>query len=197
MIAEYPYAPLNDPADFASRLTAAEEWTHAVLESREEGRWTPTETECLILADAMAATNPLHHGRLPPHTGESVYVRLGRIRNWAGVLRLAARAGGWELHPVAGTDPYVLTRPLGMADLLSGVYALAEQGEQWQRLMPAAVDDLNAAARERPSPRPRRLPRPLEEVIEERAPGFAKDLAAAEGFFTGPGSLEDLLLYFS
>ncbi|MGW9434848.1 hypothetical protein [Streptomyces sp. NPDC055607] len=195
MIPAYPYAPLNDPADFAFRLAAAEDWTDAALESRQEGRWTPTETEYLILADVVAATNPLHGGRLPPHTGASVYVRLGRIRNWAGVLRLAARAGGWELRPVVGTDPYALTRPLGAADLLSGVYALAEQGEQWQRLMLATVGDLNAAARERPSPRPR--PQPLEEAIEERAPGFAKDLAAAERFFTGPGSLEDLPLSFS
>ncbi|MET9933823.1 MULTISPECIES: hypothetical protein [unclassified Streptomyces] len=59
--------------------------------------------------------------------------------------------------------------------------------------MPATVDDLNAAARERTSPRPR----PLEEATEERAPGFAKDLAASERLFTGPGSCEDLPLSFS
>ncbi|WP_053648944.1 MULTISPECIES: hypothetical protein [unclassified Streptomyces] len=193
MTTEYPYAPLNDPADFASRLTAAEDWTYAALDARQEGRWTPTETEGPILADVVAATNPLHGGHLPPHTGESVYVRLGRIRNWAGVLRLAARAGGWRLRPVVGTDPSSLTRPFEAADLLSGVYALAEQGEQWQRLMLAAAADLSAAARERPA----RRPRPLGEEIEERAPGFARELAAAEGFFTGPGTLDDLSSYLA
>ncbi|MGW4723460.1 hypothetical protein [Streptomyces sp. NPDC004291] len=189
MITEHPYAPLNGPADFASRLAAAEDWTYAALEARQEGRWTPTETEGPVLADMVAATNPLHGGRLPPYTGESVYVRLGRIGNWAGVLRLAARAGGWELRPVVGTDPSSLTRPFGAADLLSGIYVLAEQGEQWQRLMLATVTDLNASARDRPSRRP------LEEALEERAPGFARELAAAEAFFTGPGTLEDLPSY--
>ncbi|MFI9122812.1 hypothetical protein ACIGW0_26055 [Streptomyces bikiniensis] len=193
MTAEYPYAPLNGPVDFASRLAAAEDWTYAALEARQEGPWAPTEAEGPILADLVAATNPLHGGRLPPHTGDAVYVRLGRIGNWAGALRLAARAGGWKLRPVVGTDPSSLVRPFDAADLLSGVYALAEQGEQWQRLMLATVDDLNAAARERPS----RRPRPLEEAIEERAPGFAKELAAAEGFFTGPGTLDDLPSYLA
>ncbi|MFJ7129268.1 hypothetical protein [Streptomyces sp. NPDC098101] len=189
MITEYPYAPLNGPADFASRLAAAEDWTYTALEARQEGRWTPTETEGPVLADVVAATNPLHGGLLPPHTGASVHVRLGRIENWAGVLRLAARAGGWELRPVVGTDPSSLTRPFGAADLLSGIYALAEQGEQWQRLMLVTVTDLNASARDRPARRP------LEEVLEERAPGFARELAAAEAFFTGPGTLEDLPSY--
>ncbi|WP_435186799.1 hypothetical protein [Streptomyces sp. bgisy126] len=191
MITAYPHTPLNGPVDFASRLTAAEDWTHAALEARQEGLWTPTETECPVLSDMVAATNPLHGGRLPPHTGDSVYVRLGRIRNWAGVLRLAARAGGWELRPVVGTTPSDLTRPLGAADLLSGVYVLAEQGEEWQRLLMATAADLDAAARERPS----RRAQPLEQALAERAPGFAKDLAATEAFFTGPGSLEDLSAY--
>lgn len=152
------------------------------------GLWVLTGTERQILADVTAATNPLHGGDLPPHDDESVYVRLGRISNWAGVLRLAARAGGWELHPVVGMNPSSLTRPIGMADLLSGIYALAEQGERWQQLMLATIAGRNAAAREQ-SPQQRQ---DLGQALAERVPRFAKDLATAEGFFTGPGSLDDL-----
>ncbi|MFI9325949.1 hypothetical protein ACIGZJ_00215 [Kitasatospora sp. NPDC052868] len=191
MITEPSPSPVNDPADFASRLAAAEDWTSAALEAQQEGLWVLTGTERRILADIVAATNPLHGGRLPPHDDESVYVRLGRIRNWAGVLRLAARAGSFELRPVVGTDPSSQTRPAGMADLLSGIYALAEQGERWQRLMLATVAELNAAARNRP-PQERQ---DLDQALAEREPRFAKDLAAAEHFFTGPGSLEDLPLF--
>ncbi|MFI6156512.1 hypothetical protein ACIBCA_27945 [Kitasatospora sp. NPDC051170] len=192
MITEPSLSPVNDPADFASRLAAAEDWTSAALEAQQEGRWVLTGTERRILADVEAATNPLHGGHLPPHDDESVYVRLGRIRNWAGVLRLAARAGGWELHPVVGREPSSLTRPIGMADLLSGIYALAEQGERWQQLMLATITDLNVAARNQP-PQQRQ---DLDQALAEREPWFAKDLATAEGFFTGPGSLEDLSLFF-
>ncbi|MFG3049413.1 hypothetical protein ACGFZP_00480 [Kitasatospora sp. NPDC048239] len=191
MITEPSPSPVSDPADFASRLAAAEDWTGAALEAQQEGRWVLTGTERRILADIVAATNPLHGGRLPPHDDESLYVRLGRIGNWAGVLRLAARAGSFELRPVAGTDPSSQTRPVGMADLLSGIYALAEQGERWQRLMLATVAELNAAARSRP-PQERQ---DLDQALAEREPRFAKDLAAAERFFTGPGSLEDLPLF--
>lgn len=185
-------SPPDSPADFASRLTAAEAWTDAAVGAHQEGAWVLTAEERRILEDVAAATNPLHGGRLPPFNDESLYVRLGRIRNWAGALRLAARAGGWELRPVTGTDPSSSGPPMGMADLLSGIYALAEQGERWQRLMLEVVAERNAAARsgtsqERPD---------LGEALDRRRPGFAKDLAAAEAFFTGPGSLEDLLLFF-
>ncbi|MER6221117.1 hypothetical protein ABT189_11105 [Streptomyces sp900105755] len=188
MITEASSSPVNDPADFASRLAAAEDWTSAALEAHQVGLWVLTGTERQILADVTAATNPLHGGDLPPHDDESVYVRLGRISNWAGVLRLAARAGGWELHPVVGMNPSSLTRPIGMADLLSGIYALAEQGERWQQLMLATIAGRNAAAREQ-SPQQRQ---DLGQALAERVPRFAKDLATAEGFFTGPGSLDDL-----
>ncbi|MFE3905392.1 hypothetical protein ACFXPY_35165 [Streptomyces sp. NPDC059153] len=192
MITEPSPSLVNDPADFASRLAAAEDWTGAALEAQQEGLWALTGTERRILADVVAATNPLHGGHLPPHDDESVYMRLGRIRNWAGVLRLAARAGGWELHPVVGTDPSSLTRPIGMADLLSGIYALAEQGERWQQLMLAIIADLNATARNQPS----QQRQDLDQALAEREPCFVKDLATAECFFTGPGSLEDLPLFF-
>jgi hypothetical protein len=36
----------------------------------------------------------------------------------------------------------------------------------------------------------------LEDVIHEHNPTFERDLARAEAFFTGPGSLEDLGLFF-
>jgi len=162
------------------------------VEAQQEGLWVLTWAERRILADVVAATNPLHGGRLPPHRDESMHVRLGRIGNWAGVLRLAARAGGWELHPVVGAEPSSLTRPIGMADLLSGIYALVEQGEQWQQLMLATISDRNAAARNDPS----RQPKDLDQALAERVPSFARDLATAERFFTGPGSLEDLPLFF-
>ncbi|MFJ3791382.1 hypothetical protein [Kitasatospora sp. NPDC090091] len=186
-----PLTPVNDPVGFASLLAAAEDWTSAALEAQQEGSWVLTTVERRTLDDLVAATNPLHGGRLPPHDDESLHVRLGRIRNWAGVVRLAARAGGWELRPVVGTDPSSLTRPIGMADLLSGIYALAEQGERWQQQMLAAIADRNAAARSRP-PGHRES---LDQALARREPRFAKNLAAAEAFFTGPGSMEDLSLF--
>ncbi|MCG6499819.1 hypothetical protein [Kitasatospora sp. A2-31] len=191
MINESPLSPAHDPADFASLLTAAEDWTSAALEAQQEGAWVLTSLERRILDDLVAATNPLHGGHLPPHDNESLYVRLGRIRNWAGVVRLAAQAGGWELRPLAGTDPSSLTRPLGMADLLSGIYALAEQGERWQQRMLATIADRNTAARSRPAGQQETL----DQALARREPQFARNLAAAEAFFTGPGSMEDLSLF--
>ncbi|MFE7244879.1 hypothetical protein ACFU9C_43650, partial [Streptomyces sp. NPDC057580] len=96
-------------------------------------------------------------------------------------------ATGWELHAVVGTNPSSLSRPIAMADLLSGIYALAEQGERWQELMLATLAERNQSPQQRQD---------LNQALAEREPGFAKDLAAAEGFFTGPGSLEDLSLFF-
>ncbi|WP_190111048.1 hypothetical protein [Streptomyces cinnamoneus] len=181
----------HDPADFASRLATAEDWFSAAIGAQQDGEWVLTETERRVLDDLVAATNPLHGGALPPHTGESLYVRVGRIRNWAGALRLAARAGGWELSPVTGTDPRALARPAGMADLLSGIYALAEQGDRWQELLLGTARMMNAAA---PGD-PLRDSTP-EQAINDLHPRFRADLAAAEGFFTGPGSLDDLPQFF-
>ncbi|MFF7728260.1 hypothetical protein [Streptomyces sp. NPDC008001] len=176
-----PVGPV--PSGFAARLTAAHDWLDLAIEAQQEGDWKPDETERRVLVDLVAATNPLHGGSLPPHTGDSLYVRIGRISNWAGAVRLAARAGGWQLFPVAGEDPSVLDRPAGMADLLSGIYALAEQGEQWQAML------LQTA---------RTVPRgqTVEEAVRRQHPEFARELAAAEAFFTGPGSLEDLPQFF-
>ncbi|QLE73678.1 hypothetical protein FGW37_20700 [Streptomyces rectiverticillatus] len=169
--------------DFASRLAAAEDWLDFAIEAQQEGDWKPDDTERGILADLVAATNPLHGGALPPHTGDSLYVRIGRICNWAGAVRLAARAGGWELSPVTGQDPSALTRPAGMAALLSGIYALAEQGERWQELLLTTARTVSRG-------------RTLEQEISARHPHLERELAAAESFFTGPGSLEDLSLFF-
>jgi hypothetical protein len=91
------------------------------------------------------------------------HVRIGRIANWAGVLRLAARAGGWELQPVVGHSP---THPAGMAELLSGIYAVGEQGETW-----------------------------MKELLRGGLPP-EDEIAKAEDFLTGPGSIEDLELFF-
>ncbi len=170
-------------ADFAARLTAATDWLDAAIGAQQDGDWKMDDTERRVLADLIAATNALHGGSLPPHTGDSLYVRIGRITNWAGALRLAARAGGWELSPVTGRDPSALTRPAGMADLLSGIYALAEQGERWQELLLTTVRTLQRG-------------QPLMQEIRSRHPRLESELAAAEAFFTGPGSLEDLHLFF-
>ncbi|MEU7134982.1 hypothetical protein [Streptomyces sp. NPDC046261] len=181
----------HDPADFASRLTAAEDWFDAAVGAQQEGEWVVTETERRVLDDLVAAADPLHGGALPPHTGDSLYVRVARIRRWAGALRLAARAGGWELFPVTGLDPRALDRPAGMADLLSGIYALAEQGERWQQLLLEAARMKNAAAPDAPM-----RDSTLEEVVGDLHPRFLADLAAAECFFNGPGSLDDLPQFF-
>ncbi|MEU6663655.1 hypothetical protein [Streptomyces sp. NPDC046821] len=119
--------------------------------------------ERLVIEDIAAATNPLHGGRMSPFTEDSWHVRIGRIANWAGVLRLAARAGGWALQPVAGLRP---PRPAGMAELLSGIYAIGEQGEIW-----------------------------MQQLLKGKLPP-EREIAKAEGFLTGPGSIEDLALFF-
>ncbi len=144
-------------------LGSAWEWYTAAIEDAQEGRWVRDAVERQVMADIAAATNPLHGGRMSPFTGDSWHVRLGRIANWAGVLRLAARAGGWNLQPVIGQRP---ERPAGMAELLSGLYAIGEQGEMWMKQLLTG------------------------EVPPERA------VAQAESFLTGPGSVEDLALFF-
>ncbi|MER7754771.1 hypothetical protein [Kitasatospora sp. NPDC097643] len=148
---------------FASRIDGAWEWWDAAIEDAQEGRWVRTPAERQIIDDLVAATNALHGGRLPPFTNDSWHVRLGRIANWAGALRLAARAGGWQLTPVAGTTP---PRPAGMAELLSGIYAIGEQGERWLR------------------------------SLRTDGPPPETDVAGAEAFLTGPGSVEDLRQFF-
>ncbi|GFE21132.1 hypothetical protein Sliba_15850 [Streptomyces nigrescens] len=79
---------------FTARLDGAWEWWSAAIEEAQEGRWIRDPVERQVVADIMAATNALHGGRLAPFTEDSWHVRIGRIANWAGVLRLAARAGG-------------------------------------------------------------------------------------------------------
>ncbi|WP_425246634.1 hypothetical protein [Streptomyces sp. NEAU-NA10] len=148
---------------FAGRLDGAWEWWSAAVEDAQEGRWVRDALERQVMADIRAATHALHDGRLPPFTADSWHVRIGRIANWAGVLRLAARAGGWRLHPVAGHGP---PRPAGMAELLSGIYAVGEQGELWMR-----------------------------RLLAGEAPP-EDEIARAEAFLTGPGSVEDLELFF-
>ncbi|MFV5998808.1 hypothetical protein ACNPQM_42410 [Streptomyces sp. NPDC056231] len=148
---------------FTARLEGAWEWWYAAIEEAQEGYWVRDAVERQVMADIRTATNALHDGRLAPFTDDSWHVRIGRIGNWAGVLRLAARAGGWELRPILGHSP---TQPAGMAELLSGIYAIGEQGEIWMKQL-----------------RGGELP-PEDEI------------AQAEGFLTGPGSIEDLELFF-
>ncbi|MGW3045965.1 hypothetical protein ACWC9T_39540 [Kitasatospora sp. NPDC001159] len=147
--------------EFATRLHDAWEWWDAAIEDAQEGRWIRTPVERQVMDDIAAAT--IGFGYPDPSTELSLRVRLCRIATWAGVLRLAARAGGWELVPVVGTTP---PRPAGMAELLSAVYAVGEQGEVWLRRLP--VDG---------SPPPRAV-------------------ARFEAFVTGPGSVEDLRQFF-
>ncbi|MFD9499277.1 hypothetical protein [Streptomyces sp. NPDC060035] len=148
---------------FTARLDSAWAWWSAAIEESQEGHWVRDGLERLVMADIEAATNALHGGRPAPFTEDSWHVRIGRIANWAGVLRLAARAGGWELQPVVGHSP---THPAGMAELLSGIYAVGEQGEIW-----------------------------MKQLLKGELPP-ADEIAKAEGFLTGPGSIEDLELFF-
>ncbi|MGW7638248.1 hypothetical protein [Streptomyces decoyicus] len=148
---------------FTARLDSAWAWWSAAIEEAQEGRWVRDAVERQVMADIGAATNALHGGRLAPFTEDSWHVRIGRIANWAGVLRLAARAGGWELQPVVGHSP---TCPAGMAELLSGIYAVGEQGEIW-----------------------------MKQLLKGELPP-EDEMAKAEGFLTGPGSIEDLELFF-
>ncbi|MGV9301821.1 hypothetical protein ACWDLG_00470 [Nonomuraea sp. NPDC003727] len=149
--------------NFMDRLAGAWKWWSAAIEQSQEGSWVRNALERQVMEDIKAATNPLHGGRLAPFTEDSWPVRIGRIANWAGVLRLAAQAGGWELQPVVGHSP---TQPAGMAELLSGIYAVGEQGETW-----------------------------MKELLRGGLPR-EDEIAKAEGFLTGPGSIEDLELFF-
>ncbi|MEU9123102.1 hypothetical protein AB0C96_25100 [Streptomyces sp. NPDC048506] len=187
------FRPRSDnPGEYAARSAAAWAWLSSAVDAQQEGEWVLDAMERQVLADVVASTNALHGGHLPPHTQDPVHTRVGRISNWAGVLRLAARAGGWELLPVVGRDPSAGTRPVGMAHLLSGVYALAEQGERWQECMRDVARMRHTAVRESGVP----SEQSFEEALVEQCPGFERDLADAEAFFTGPGSLEDLMLFF-
>ncbi|MFH9015368.1 hypothetical protein ACH4C6_28865 [Streptomyces sp. NPDC017943] len=148
---------------FADRLEGGWNWWEAAMEEAQEGRWVRDAVERQVVKDIAAATNPLHGGRMAPFTEDSWHVRIGRIANWAGVLRLAARSGGWVLQPVAGRRP---PRPAGMTELLSGIYAVGEQGEIWMRYL-----------------------------LQGQLPP-EDEIAKAERFLTGPGSVEDLELFF-
>jgi len=148
---------------FEARFDGGWEWWSAAIEEAQEGRWGHGVVERQVLEDIRAATNPLHGGRTAPFTEDTWHVRIGRISNWAGVLRLAARAGGWVLRPVARRHP---PRPAGMAELLSGIYAVGEQGELW-----------------------------MGQLLRGELPPEG-DVAKAESFLTGPGSIEDLELFF-
>lgn len=148
---------------FAKRLDGGWKWWEAAIEEAQEGRWVRDAVEQQVIKDIGAATNPLHGGRVAPFNEDSCHVRIGRIANWAGVLRLAARSGGWALQPVAGVHP---PHPAGMAELLSGIYAVGEQGEIW-----------------------------MQQLLKGDLPP-EEEIAAAENFLTGPGSIEDLELFF-
>lgn len=148
---------------FEGRLQGGSEWWSAAVGEAQDGGWVRDAVERQVMRDIKVATNPLHGGRPAPFTEDSGHVRIGRIANWAGVLRLAARAGGWVLQPVAGRRP---PHSAGMAELLSGIYAVGEQGEIW-----------------------------MERFLRgELSP--EDQLAMAERFMTGPGSVEDLDLFF-
>ncbi|MEU1289286.1 GNAT family N-acetyltransferase [Kitasatospora sp. NPDC005856] len=149
------------PAASETRLDSAWEWWHAAIEDAQEGRWLRTPVERQVMDDLAAATVGL--GYLDPSVELPLRNRLCRIATWAGVLRLAARAGGWELAPVTGVAP---PRPAGMAELLSAVHAVGEQGESWLRRLHADG------------------PPPL------------RALNGVEAFLFGPGSVEDLRQFF-
>ncbi|MFJ4189702.1 hypothetical protein [Kitasatospora sp. NPDC089509] len=145
--------------EFSRRLDSAWEWWDAAVEDSQEGRWIRSDAERRMIDDIAAATVGC-----PPSSTELPWpARLARIVRWAAVLRLAAGAGGWELTPVTGAAP---PRPAGMAVLLSGVYAVGEQGELWRDALPTTG------------------PPPVAEVVK------------AEAFLFGPGSVEDLRQFF-
>ncbi|MFE6056530.1 hypothetical protein ACFQ6N_37805 [Kitasatospora sp. NPDC056446] len=144
---------------FEDCLQGAWEWWDAAIEDAQEGRWTRTPAERRAM-DEIAAAAPAY---LDPSTEIPWHTRLGRLAAWAGTIRLAARAGGWELVPVDGVTP---PRPAGMAELLSAIHAVGEQGEAWLRRLP--VD----------------------------GPPPAGALVRAETFLCGPGSADDLRQFF-
>ncbi|MFF2074663.1 hypothetical protein ACFVXG_07895 [Kitasatospora sp. NPDC058162] len=145
--------------EFTRRMDAAWEWWGAAIEDSQEGRWIRTALERRIIDDIAAATV----GCPTPPEELPWIARLARITRWAAALRLAAGAGGWELTPVTDAVP---PRPAGMAELLSGIYAVGEQGEIWRR-------NLRTEG-----------PPPIAEVVK------------AEVFLFGPGSAEDLRQFF-
>ncbi|WP_051830356.1 MULTISPECIES: hypothetical protein [Streptomyces] len=144
---------------FETRLRSAWQWWDAAIEDAQEGRWTRTSLERRAMDDIAAAT-PAY---VDPSADIPWHARLDRLASWAGTIRRAARSGGWPLVAVDGVTP---PRPAGMAELLSAVHAVGEQGETWLRRLP--VDG----------------PPPVREVVR------------VEAFLTGPGSVEDLGQFF-
>ncbi|MEU4690160.1 hypothetical protein [Actinoplanes sp. NPDC023714] len=142
-------------------------WWSAAIDEAQEGRWVRNATERRVIADIVAATGALSGGRMPPFTGDPMDVRVKRIAEWATVVRAAARAGGWEIHTVAGHPagpPFIGSA--GMAELLSALLAIGQQGDLWRKQVAAGG-----------------LP-------PERA------VAEVECLLAGPGSVEDLELFF-
>src|SRR5688500_15436176 len=111
-------------------IDSAWEWHTAAIEDAQEGCWVRDAVERQVIADITAAARRLGGGRMPPFTEDSWHLRLGRIADWAEELRSAARVGGWKLQAVVGRHP---KRPAGMVELLSGIYAIGEQGEIWMK----------------------------------------------------------------
>ncbi|RKT16284.1 hypothetical protein BX285_0616 [Streptomyces sp. 1114.5] len=140
---------------FETRLHSAWEWWDAAIEDAQEGRWTRTPLERRA-TDEIAAAVPAY---LDPSADIPWPARLDRLASWAGTIRRAARAGGWQLRPVDGVTP---PRPAGMAELLCAIHAVGEQAEAWLRRLP--VDG----------------PPPAREVVKVEAflsgPGSAEDL---------------------
>ncbi|MER7772980.1 hypothetical protein [Kitasatospora sp. NPDC096140] len=150
---------MDETDGFDARLHSAWEWWDAAIEDAQEGRWTRTTLERRVMDDIAVAT-PAY---VDPSTELPWSVRLGRLAAWAEVLRVAARAGGWELVSVTGVTP---PRPAGMAELLSAIHAVGEQGEIWLRRLPLDGPPTSRAVR-----------------------GF-------EAFLFGPGAADDLRQFF-
>jgi hypothetical protein len=130
----------------------------------QTGSWVLDSAQRKVIAGIVAATCFRRGARSAPFSDDPWDVRIGRIAKWAGVVRSAAEVGGWMLQPVAGRSPQ---RPVGMAELLSALYAIGEQGEIWTR-----------------------------EFLTSQAWPPEQQIAEIEHTLTGPGTIEDLDLFF-
>ncbi len=144
------------------------------LRRARAGEWTQLAEHCLrfhtwIPTEAeRAVAFDISRGlrcpstTLPPHTDEPTWRRLDRLGNWAPMVRLALRASGLSV-PFEEIDAADPTVALTLMDLLKAVYTLSEVTEQWRDCYTGA-----------------------------ETPEFLDQLADAERFFSGFGSVGEL-----
>lgn len=165
---------MTDELDYPTRHARAKEWTRRAEHHLVTYTWRPTDKEREIVDDVdRAGRSPVPS--MPPFTDEPVWFRLARLSSWAPAIRLGMRAGKWKLPKQGIGAPPTGGKAITLADLLSGIYLVAEILEEWDRkdwYRSAPISDEEHA-----------------QHMADEIPGFADHLADAERFFGGIGGI--------